>query len=96
MTFEPDYTDYYQLFCIHSHRPVIAEDMSVLCSLPAHVDVCGHIAANTPFISLVVLPADWRYSSCCDYLDMTYQDAGIFAHRQIGNIYKVVATDADA
>ena len=90
MDFTPDYTDFYQILCVHSRLPLVADDMSVLCSLPAKVDMDGNIAADTDYISLVVIPAEWRYRDACDYLDICFADSGVTSRQQVGHIHRVV------
>lgn len=86
-------SDWYATYAIYTRKPVYMDDMSVLVCLPTDVDMQGNINPDTTYLSLVVVPADFRGNDVWRYFSYMFGDFGIFARQQVGNIRKVVAQD---
>lgn len=89
--FTPDLSDWYATYAIHTRKPVYMDDLSVLVCLPNDVDMRGNVDPDTTYLSLVVVPADFRGDDVWRYFSVVFGEFGIFARQQVGNIRKVVS-----
>lgn len=85
-----DMSDWYCTYAICTREPVYMDDMSVLVTLPADVDMQGNINPDTTYLSLVVVPAEFPNDDVWKYFEHQFGRFGIFSRQQVGHIRKVV------